>query len=135
MTSFNNDETALACLKAAWFKATASNGGGCCVEVCFANEMVLVRDSKWHGPPGVKRPILSIGHHAWTMFLGKIHGALPTKVDQDLSVENGDKGTVVFRSSIENDELVFLKQEWEAFKDGASKGEFNLPSRFELHHT
>lgn len=47
-----------------WRKSTASNASGECVEVAFADDAVLVRQS--HDPSG---PLLSFSHSEWTAFL------------------------------------------------------------------
>ncbi|MEV8225211.1 DUF397 domain-containing protein [Streptomyces sp. NPDC079167] len=48
----------------AWFKSSYSGtGGDNCVEVAFAVEAVLVRDSK-----DVRRHALTVSPHAWSAF-------------------------------------------------------------------
>ncbi|MDF5755774.1 DUF397 domain-containing protein [Spongiactinospora sp. TRM90649] len=53
---------------AVWFKATASDNGGGCVEVSMRDEGVSVRDSK--DPGG---PVLHFSGQEWAAFIACVH--------------------------------------------------------------
>ncbi|PZG55536.1 DUF397 domain-containing protein [Spongiactinospora gelatinilytica] len=53
---------------AEWFKATASDNGGGCVEVARRGEGVSVRDSR--DPAG---PVLHFSGKEWTEFIAGVH--------------------------------------------------------------
>jgi hypothetical protein len=51
-----------------WFKSSYSSDSQACVEIRFDCGVVLVRDSKYQGPPD-DQPILAVGHAEWSAFL------------------------------------------------------------------
>ncbi|MEU4340244.1 DUF397 domain-containing protein [Nocardia sp. NPDC023852] len=57
-----------------WFKSSYSSDSQACVEVCFDGERVLVRDSKFPGPPEV-RPVLAFTPTQWSAFTMAIRAA------------------------------------------------------------
>lgn len=56
---------------ASWFKSSYSNSAVTCVEVRFAGDAVLVRDSKNRA----HSPILAVPPTEWTAFLDELAGA------------------------------------------------------------
>ncbi|WP_454196204.1 DUF397 domain-containing protein [Nocardia sp. Marseille-Q1738] len=57
-----------------WFKSSYSNDSQTCVEVCFDDNRVLVRDSKFRGTPDA-RPVLSLTPSQWSAFTAAIRAA------------------------------------------------------------
>ncbi|HEV3358369.1 MAG TPA: DUF397 domain-containing protein [Pseudonocardiaceae bacterium] len=54
-----------------WFTSSYSNATGSCVEVKFARDAIMVRDSK---DKRVDRPIMAIGGAGWRAFLDAVTG-------------------------------------------------------------
>ncbi|MFI6045922.1 DUF397 domain-containing protein [Nocardia sp. NPDC051321] len=54
-----------------WFKSSHSSDSQACVEVCFAGDRILMRDSKYQGPPA-SRPTLSFTNAEWSTFLASL---------------------------------------------------------------
>lgn len=54
-----------------WFKSSYSAASQTCVEVRFDGPRVLVRDSKYQGPPATQ-PILAFSNASWSAFLATL---------------------------------------------------------------
>lgn len=52
-----------------WFTSSYTNAGGSCVEVKFAGDAILVRDSK---DRRADRPIMAVGTAGWRAFLDTV---------------------------------------------------------------
>lgn len=110
-----------------WFKASFSSQSSSCVEVRFAEDEVLVRDSKYHGDPTFQ-PMIAIPTASWHRFLAIATGATT------------DDGTVLGIPTIEYDPstghtslrdatgtaLDYTPAEWAAFTAGVGSGEFAI---------
>ncbi|MEV0294249.1 DUF397 domain-containing protein [Nocardia sp. NPDC050710] len=106
-----------------WFTSTRSNNGNQCVEVRFAGDAVLIRDSKYRRNPAnrtAEEPIITVTASEWTSFLtmlitGRSHDRLiaRTAADGATTLTDGDIT------------LTYTPEEWDAFLEGARDGEFD----------
>jgi hypothetical protein len=110
-----------------WFKASFSSQSSSCVEVRFAEDEVLVRDSKYHGDPTFQ-PMIAIPAASWHQFLAIATGnatddgaalGIPT-IEYDAST-----GHTTLRDAV-GTTLEYTTAEWAAFTAGAGVGEFAI---------
>ncbi|MBF6234489.1 DUF397 domain-containing protein [Nocardia farcinica] len=107
-----------------WFKSSFSKEAANCVEVRFAGDAVLVRDSKYLRDPGndpARQPVIEISAMRWGAFLAYA-------VDPGVAPEpglpvivRGAHGVVVSLGGVS---LHFTGAEWTAFTSGIAVGEF-----------
>ncbi|MBF6439275.1 DUF397 domain-containing protein [Nocardia cyriacigeorgica] len=107
-----------------WFKSSFSGSEHTCVEVRFAGDSVLIRDSKYLGEPGndpARQPVIEVPVERWKAFLeaatdpGRIVvGDLPVVTSSPFGVSVSASGVV----------LSFTIAEWAAFTAGIAAGEF-----------
>lgn len=114
-----------------WFKSSASNGAGTCVEVRFHGDLVSIRDSKYrrdptHGPH--REPILTVAAEQWTAFLADLTGPGAPATDSPLIVESGPIGPLL-RTTNQDTVLQFTHAEWQSFLTGVHAHEFDHPRR------
>lgn len=110
--------------KDGWYKSSFSKEAASCVEVCFADGMVLVRDSKYSGPTG-DQPIIAVPAAHWAEFLdAAIDDSKAPNAFGVPSIERDDRtGTVVVRDAV-GTELIYHAREWDAFTAGIRASEF-----------
>lgn len=105
-----------------WFKSSFSDSSNNCVEVRFADDVVLIRDDKYTGPTDLQ-PVIAVPNSTWSAFLEVVLDgdardssiALP-------SITTGAHGTMV-RDAV-GTTLEFTPAEWTAFLAGIRAGEF-----------
>lgn len=104
-------------------KSSYSNASQSCVEVRWATDKVLIRDSKYQRDPAnnpADQPFIAVPLRIWDTFLqkavGEIDGpsGLPTVEQDDLGVSLRFEGIA----------LRYTRVEWAAFCDGIRAGEF-----------
>ncbi|MBF6469517.1 DUF397 domain-containing protein [Nocardia beijingensis] len=107
-----------------WFTSTRSNNGNQCVEVRFAGDAVLIRDSKYRRNPAnrpAEEPVITVTVAEWTAFLealrtrGRSNGELGAHPAADGHIALRHRGTT----------LTYTPEEWDAFLLGAHDGEFD----------
>ncbi len=114
-----------------WFKSSASNGGGTCVEVRFHGDLVSIRDSKYRRDPANDpccEPILTVTAEQWTAFLADLTGPGIPATDSPLIVESGPTGPLL-RTTYQDTVLHFTQAEWQSFLTGVHAHEFDHPRR------
>lgn len=125
------------CVEIGFHNAEACNAGSCvevgfksanicghanCVEVGTTRINVLMRDSKQNG----MGPILTFTPQQWTEFSAEV---LRQATDWTFTEERDGLIHYIVQSLQDPAvRLYFTKDEWEAFIDGLSKGEFDLPT-------
>jgi len=115
-----------------WKKSTFStNNGGACVEVKFAGDRVLVRDSKYRRDSAndvSAQPFVAVPVHGWSTLcdiaLGGISGTIEEEVVR-IAIDTG--GAAVVSSGGQGIALSFTAEEWDAFGKGIANGEFDRP--------
>lgn len=107
-----------------WFKSSFSGSEHTCVEVRFAGESVLMRDSKYLRAPGAdpaRQPVIDVPAARWEAFLHSVvDGESPPGTGLPV-VARGADGVVVSLGGVS---LRFTEAEWEAFVSGIAMGEF-----------
>lgn len=103
-------------------KSSFSEGGGNCVEVKFANECVLIRDSKYSGPAD-EQPTLSIPVASWPMFLDLVLNAESGSLDSGVAIVVHPDGSAT--ATTVDVKLDYTPGEWEAFTKGVANGQFS----------
>ncbi|MQY23865.1 DUF397 domain-containing protein [Nocardia macrotermitis] len=110
--------------KNGWYKSSFSKEAASCVEVCFADDMVLVRDSKYTGP-AADQPIIAVPAAHWAEFLdAALDNSKASNTFGVPSTEHNDHtGTVILRDAV-GTELAYTAREWQAFTAGIRASEF-----------
>ncbi|WP_024802612.1 DUF397 domain-containing protein [Nocardia sp. BMG51109] len=107
-----------------WFKSSFSKDTTSCVEVRFDGDVVLMRDSKYDGPPA-DQPVIVIPARHWAEFL--TIAARPIGFGSELGIPTTEidstTGTVIARDAV-GTELTYTFREWNAFTAGITAGEF-----------
>jgi len=114
-----------------WFKSSASNGGGTCVEVRFHGHRVSIRDSKYRRDPAHdphREPIITITAERWTAFLDDLTGHPTRGTDAALIVASSPDGSLLHAAN-QGTTLRFTHAEWQAFLAGVHAHEFDHPGR------
>ncbi|KZM74612.1 DUF397 domain-containing protein [Nocardia terpenica] len=102
-------------------KSSFSEGGGNCVEVKFANECVLIRDSKYTGPAD-EQPTLPIPAASWPLFLDLILSGESGTLDSGVTiVVHPDRRATITAADVTLD---YTPDEWDAFTKGVADGQF-----------
>ncbi|MGQ4599985.1 DUF397 domain-containing protein [Nocardia sp. R6R-6] len=116
-------------LRHGWRKSSYSNNGGAsCVEINFAGETILLRDSKYLRDPSndpAAQPIIAIEVHSWPVFLAAAAGSGSDSAGGIPSIERTQDGGAVVRAA-DGATLVYTSAEWDAFVAGIRAGEFCL---------
>lgn len=108
-----------------WFTSSRSNNGNQCVEVRFAGDAVLIRDSKFRRNPANRtadEPVITVTASEWTSFLNLLTSARWQPGAHPLVVQSSPAGTTLCCGAIT---LTYTPAEWEAFVDGVHDGEFD----------
>lgn len=111
-----------------WIKATRSSSSSSCVEVAPVGTVVLVRDSKFLTNPSNQgreneQPIIEIPASRWSHFLQLVLDGATAGGNDLPAIEYRSDGGVSLR--LGPVELAYLPAEWDAFRDGIEKGEFD----------
>ncbi|WP_067467861.1 DUF397 domain-containing protein [Nocardia amamiensis] len=116
-------------LRHGWQKSSYSNNGGAsCVEVNFAGETILLRDSKYLRDPSndpAGQPIIVIEAESWPVFLNAAAGLATDPARGIPSIKRTPDGGAVVRA-VDGTALVYTCAEWHAFVAGIRAGEFSL---------
>ncbi|TLG15701.1 DUF397 domain-containing protein [Nocardia cyriacigeorgica] len=107
-----------------WFKSSFSKEAANCVEVRFAGESVLMRDSKYLRAPGAdpaRQPVIEVPAARWGAFLDSVVAGESSAGSGLPVVARGVDGVVVSFGGVS---LRFTDAEWEAFVSGIAVGEF-----------
>ncbi|WP_067682404.1 DUF397 domain-containing protein [Nocardia miyunensis] len=107
-----------------WFKSSRSNGNQSCVEVCFDDGAVLIRDSKYTGP-AVDQPIIPVSIEDWPAILELALNRCSGAVRDTLTIAVDLEGGAVVRNE-QGVDLSFTADEWDAFAKGVAEGQFDL---------
>lgn len=114
-----------------WFKAIASTGDGCCVEVSIGPTSVRIRDSKWSATAAEGdsvRPQIEVSVSTWNLALGQIEETGTASVAGELQIgPRPDASGFSFIGGCDQVELLFTGPEFLAFRSGVSLGEFAVP--------
>ncbi|NQE90883.1 DUF397 domain-containing protein [Nocardia terpenica] len=105
-----------------WKKSSFSKDSSTCVEVRFAGNTVLVRDSKYVGSPA-DQPILTVPTAMWSAFVDAAAGTPTVPVEDLPTVDRRVNGDVVLRGR-SGVTLTYDAAEWSAFVRGLHAGEF-----------
>ncbi|ATL65380.1 DUF397 domain-containing protein [Nocardia terpenica] len=109
-----------------WFKSSLSNETQTCVEIRFAGDTVLIRDSKYLRDPAndpATQPIIPIPTTDWPAFLSAATGS-ETKADHNLpTIDHHPSGEVTIRAA-NGTTLTYTAPEWSAFTTGIHANEF-----------
>lgn len=113
-------------VKHKWIKSSYSDPENLCVEVCFSENQVLIRDSKHHGA-STERPQFCLSDPDWREFLLAVvtEGSMPATSKAELSIQASADG-IELSSSTSRTVLQFTKGEWNAFRLGVIAGEFTI---------
>ncbi|MBO0853040.1 MAG: DUF397 domain-containing protein [Nocardia sp.] len=110
-----------------WMKSSFSNNGGAsCVEVKFAGESVLLRDSKYLRDPSnppASQPVIELPLSSWADFLDLAVGRRTQPVPGIRSLDHLVGGGVSITST-GGVRLNYTRAEWVAFTSGIQAGEF-----------
>jgi hypothetical protein len=109
-----------------WFKSSRSQGSENCVEVQFAGDRVLIRDSKYLRNPSnepTAQPIITVPAADWQTFLDAAALTEPRTVFPVIAPEPDGYVTI---HDARGTALTYTPDEWEAFKVGAATGEFAI---------
>ncbi|MBF6416125.1 DUF397 domain-containing protein [Nocardia cyriacigeorgica] len=107
-----------------WFKSSFSGSEHTCVEVRFAGESVLMRDSKYLRVPGAdpaRQPVIEVPAARWGVFLDSVVDGGSSAGAGLPVVARGVDGVVVSSGGVS---LRFTEAEWSAFVSGIATGEF-----------
>ncbi|ATL70257.1 DUF397 domain-containing protein [Nocardia terpenica] len=104
-----------------WFKSTYSKDATSCVEVRFAEDLVLVRDSKYTGPAD-KQPIVSLSAAQWPVVLDLALSGKSGTVDTITVTVLADDGATIAGTDAT---LTYNADEWDAFVKGVADGQFD----------
>ncbi len=111
-----------------WIKSSRSADSGCCVEVARHEDLVLIRDSKFrrtiHSTLDSEE-VIAVSSADWCSFTATVHDEAPQNTG-DLVVEMQLDGSMRLKSTMDDLVLEFTAQEWSAFADGVSMGEFSI---------
>ncbi|WP_405160789.1 DUF397 domain-containing protein [Nocardia sp. NBC_01499] len=108
-----------------WFKSSFSKEAANCVEIRFAGDSVLMRDSKYLRNPSndpAYQPIIAIDATGWGAFLSVANGLDAAKAQPGLPTIELDVFGVTVASK--GTRLRFTLREWESFLEGTRAGEF-----------
>ncbi|MGI9001603.1 MAG: DUF397 domain-containing protein [Pseudonocardia sp.] len=111
-----------------WFKSSASNGAGTCVEVRFHDDLVSIRDSKYRRDPAHdphREPILTVTAEQWIAFLNDLTAPA---TDGPLIFES-TPGGLLLHATNQNTTLHFTHAEWQSFLTGVHTREFDHSGR------
>ncbi|AHH20601.1 hypothetical protein NONO_c58240 [Nocardia nova SH22a] len=115
-------------MRSKWFKSSFSGSEHTCVEVRFAGDLVLVRDSKYlrdaSNDPAAQ-PVIEVAAELWQVFLDLATGVEQGVFDGVPSVEVKGDGRVVLRAE-DGTVLAYTSGEWDAFIAGIRSAEFCL---------
>jgi hypothetical protein len=113
----------------AWRKSTFSDQQNECVEVSFAANIALVRDSKYLRDPSndpAAQPIIDMDTATWTALLAAVgRNEYPITVDAVTITRTADSGSAIQSGSVV---LRYTPSEWTAFVAGVAANEF-APAR------
>ncbi|WP_040804269.1 DUF397 domain-containing protein [Nocardia concava] len=110
-----------------WFKSSKSNDGPNCVEVKFAGDVVLIRDSKFRRDPinaDRAQPMIEVGRRFWNTFLAFALGAEVESLQGLPTITPHASGEVTITARSGDTTLTFTETEWAAFISGVQEGEF-----------
>ncbi|MEU2037859.1 DUF397 domain-containing protein [Nocardia niwae] len=111
-------------VRTGWFTSTRSNNGNQCVEVRFAGDAVLIRDSKFRRNPAnrpAEEPVITVTGAEWTAFLDAVRTR--GRSNGELSAHPAADGHIALRHG--GTTLTYTPAEWDAFLLGAHDGEFD----------
>ncbi|MEU6560384.1 DUF397 domain-containing protein [Nocardia nova] len=115
-------------MRSKWFKSSFSGSEHTCVEVRFAGDLVLVRDSKYlrdaSNDPAAQ-PVIEVAAELWQVFLDVATGPDRTEVEGVPSIVMKSDGCVVVRAG-DGTALTYTRSEWDAFIAGVWAAEFRL---------
>ncbi|WP_024804418.1 DUF397 domain-containing protein [Nocardia sp. BMG51109] len=100
-----------------------SGANSACVEVAHVGDAVLIRDSKYTGPPG-EQPAISVPAAHWQEFLDLVLSAGSGNIGGAVEVALHPNGGATLVGN--NAALVYTADEWDAFAKGIAGGEFDL---------
>ncbi|WP_024799654.1 DUF397 domain-containing protein [Nocardia sp. BMG51109] len=111
--------------RSGWFKSTYSDHGNACVEVRFAGEEVLIRDSKYQGDQA-QQPTIAVPACAWGQFLAIVAGETNTTAAPGIPdiLHDTQSGETTLQDTAGRT-LTFTPAEWGAFTSGVRLGEFS----------
>ncbi|BEK98937.1 DUF397 domain-containing protein [Nocardia seriolae] len=107
-----------------FFKSTFSGGEGTCVEIAHRTDRVVIRDSKYAGPPHIQ-PILEIVAALWPTFLDLVLSGESCRIGDRLSLNLSADGSATIDDA-QGFTLDFDPAEWTAFTKGVVNGEFTF---------
>ncbi|MFE3196176.1 DUF397 domain-containing protein [Nocardia sp. NPDC059240] len=110
-------------MSASFFKSSFSGGDGTCVEIAHSADDVLIRDSKYAGPPA-DQPMLTVAPDLWPAFLDLVLTDNSGRIRECLSVYISADGDAKL-SDTRGVTLTYNAAEWTAFTKGVANGEFN----------
>ena len=106
-----------------WYKAKASGGGSCCVEVRIGSTTVGIRDSKYRGTLE-QRPVIEVPLAEWRQCLASLAAQPGHFRGRHLVIERCRADRTEFRAG--STTLVFHDREVAAFLDGVANHEFHV---------
>lgn len=108
-----------------WRKSSYSgSNGGQCVEVCFAPDRVLIRDSKYRRGAArdlAAEPMIQVPVEFWETFLAVVAGGDTTRSEIPCITRHLDSSVSL---SAGGSVLNYSAAEWLAFSAGVRAGEF-----------
>jgi hypothetical protein len=114
-----------------WFKSSFTDNANACVEVCYAGDRVLIRDSKYLRDPAnapERQPIITITSAQWAGFLGELTGTAIPGSNGALLVDVHPDGAATLRTADGRTALHYTPGEWRAYLAGVHAQEFALPA-------
>ncbi|MGF6886328.1 hypothetical protein ABIA39_000295 [Nocardia sp. GAS34] len=108
-----------------WYKSSFSGSEHTCVEVRFAPDFVLMRDSKFTGPAD-EQPIVSVPAATWQSVLDLVLSGNSGRVDGDVTITIRPDGGAILAG--QGRALVYRPDEWDAFAKGVADGQFDFPA-------
>ncbi len=112
-----------------WFKATLSTSSSNCVEVARVGGFWLIRDSKYLRDPhndAAKQPMISVPDAQWREFLDAV--LEPNGAGRDGLPRIGYRSDGSVSISAGRVTLTYTRPEWDAFRDGIERKEFDFLS-------
>lgn len=107
-----------------WRRAR-SCASGVCVEVRLGLDHVAVRDSKdLLEDPKADFPWIDVPADRWPLFLSEVAGDLNPGTNGAIFFTEQADGEIALTSAASNVELVYDADEWRAFKEGVTEGDF-----------
>lgn len=111
-------------IRARWHKSSFSGQNSDCVEVCFGQATVSIRDSKYLRNPANRtedQPILTVTADGWRVFIDELLGKSAST--SAITVRTDVGGCVTLSAHTSSVALTYTPTEWAAFLSGVRAGE------------